>query len=304
MGINLDGPLYLQRKGLLTPEKNKILDIGPQNVYFARDEQIREFVSSQGQRVGAEHLDAEIERLIYYSTPRPGERTTLFSEITDLANVEYYSIDVCPGLKTEILDLNFDALPARMIEHYDVVFNFGTTEHIFNQWNCFEVINDACKVGGVVYHQLPGSGYLDHGYYCYTPLFFKEMANANSYQTLDLFVTPAGESRIDQLGIKARSSASILQSIGHLNENNRVPALNIHAILRKIRSAPFRVSLEIATAHAPVDQSMMERYRAGRSPSSATIRRRFNETTRKLDEQRSRSWRVMAPLRYIRRLMS
>jgi hypothetical protein len=193
MGMNLDGPLYLQRKGLLTLKKNRILDIGPQNIYYAREEQIREFVNSQGQKVGTEHLDAEIERLVYFSTPRPEERTTLFSEITDLTNIEYNSIDVCPGLKTEILDLNFDALPAHMMGRYDVVFNFGTTEHIFNQWNCFAVIHDACTVGGVIYHQLPASGYLDHGYYCYTPLFFKDMAPANSYELRDLCATPAGE---------------------------------------------------------------------------------------------------------------
>jgi hypothetical protein len=60
----------------------------------------------------------------------------MLSEITDLTNIEYDSIDVCPGLRnTEILDLNFDPLPKRMRDRYDVVFNFGTTEHIFNQWN-------------------------------------------------------------------------------------------------------------------------------------------------------------------------
>src|SRR6266700_7939841 len=180
MAMNLDGPIYLQRKGLLSSAKNKILDIGPQNVYFARDEQIREFIKNQD-TVAGDELDAEINRLIYFSTPRPEERTTLLSEITDLTNIEYNSVDVCPGLKTEILDLNFDAIPDCMRRRYDVVFNFGTTEHIFNQWNCFEFMHDALKVGGVVYHQLPASGYLDHGYYCYTPLFFREMAHANLY---------------------------------------------------------------------------------------------------------------------------
>ena len=88
MGMNLDGPLYLQRKGLLTPERNKILDVGPQNVYFARDKQIREFVASQGQTVSDTNLEKEIQRLIYFSTPRPEERTTLFSEIADLGPIK------------------------------------------------------------------------------------------------------------------------------------------------------------------------------------------------------------------------
>ena len=99
MGMNLNGPIYLQRKGLLTPEKNKILDIGPQTIYFVRDEQIREFVKSQGSTASDSHLEDEVRRLIYFSTPRPEERTTMFSEITDLTNIEYHSIDA-PASRT------------------------------------------------------------------------------------------------------------------------------------------------------------------------------------------------------------
>jgi hypothetical protein len=279
MGMNLDGPLYLQRKGWLTADKNKILDIGPQTIYFARPEQIREFVANQGHPiVEDDHLLAEIERLVYYSTPRAGERTTMFSEITDLTNIEYASIDVCPGLKnTEILDLNFDALPGHMNRHYDVVFNFGTTEHIVNQWNCFEVMHDALKAGGVAYHQLPASGYLDHGYYCYTPLFFRELADANGYDIELLAVTPAGENRIDALDVISIVGDTALKPQGPLGENNRIPQLNIHAILRKTEDQPFRVSLEIATAHSVVDQRMLRRYgkilpRSWRSRGTALIR--------------------------------
>jgi hypothetical protein len=307
MGMNLNGPIYLQRKGLLTPEKNKILDIGPQTIYFVRDEQIREFVKSQGSTASDSHLEDEVRRLIYFSTPRPEERTTMFSEITDLTNIEYHSIDVCPGLKnTEILDLNFDPLPAHLMGHHDVVFNFGTTEHIFNQWNCFEVMHDATKVGGVIYHQLPASGYFDHGYYCYTPLFFREMAQANGYEVIDLFVTPAGDSKVDALQIPARNGENILVDLAHLAENNRIPALNIHVILKRTTAEPFRCGLEIATAHAPVDQNMAARYGDGRAPKSAAVLQRLlDEATHKLSElQRSRSWRMTAPIRYIRGLMS
>jgi hypothetical protein len=276
MGMNLDGPIYLQRTGMLTRERNKVLDIGPQTIYFVKTEQIREFIANQGGPIVSDaRLEAETERLVYFSTPRPGERTTMFSEITDLTDIEYASIDVCPGLKnTEILDLNFDTLPGRMRGHYDVVLNFGTTEHIFNQWSCFEVMHDALKVGGVVYHQLPASGYLDHGYYCYTPLFFKD-----GYDIEQLAVTPAGESRIDALAVQSMAGQTLLEPQGPLGENNRIPALNIHVILRKMKEKPFRVALEIATAHSSASQAVLRRY----DPSSAatiwrvarSLRRRF-----------------------------
>jgi len=308
--MNLNGPIYLQRKGFLTPERNKILDIGPQNVLFVREDQIREFIERQGgaNRSGVA-LDAEIERLVYFSTPRPDERTMLLSEITDLTNIEYNSVDVCPGLKTTILDLNFDFAPNDMLEHYDVVFNFGTTEHIFNQWNCFEFMHDTLKVGGVVYHQLPASGYLDHGYYCYTPLFFQEMAQANGYVIEHMAVTPAGESKIDVLGIPSMGGDSLLSETAPLGENNRVPALNIHVILRKTKDAPFRASLEIATAHSQVNTAMLERYQTtnGSYRGSGLSKHRLNDLIAAERELRalkqSRSWYITQQIRSAAQLL-
>ncbi len=301
MGMNLSGPIFLQRNGFLTREKNKVLDLGPQNIYFAREEQIREFVKNQGAAVEDRLLESETKRLVYFSTPRPGERTTLLSEITDLTNIEYNSVDVCPGLKTEILDLNFDAIPDYMRRRYDVVFNFGTTEHIFNQWNCFEFMHDALKVGGVVYHQLPASGYLDHGYYCYTPLFFRELAQANGYTIEQMSVTHAGESKVDQVGLLARADDTLLSPIASLGQDNRIPSLNIHVILRKTADAPFRVSLEIATAHSQVNTGMLARYQGGDVHAALPRANSGAELTAMREElsaiKMSRSWRLTQPLR-------
>lgn len=288
--MNLDGPIYLQRSGMLTKERNRILDIGPQTIYFVRDEQIREFVANQGGGAGAsEAFERETARLVHFSTPRAGERTTTFSEITDLTNIVYDSIDVRPGVKnTEILDLNFDALPRRMRGGYDVVFNFGTTEHVFNQSNCFELIHDALKVDGVVYHQLPASGYLDHGYYCYTPLFFKELAAANGYMIEHMAVSPAGESRIDALAMRSIAGETLLKPPGPLGENNRIPALNIHVVMRKTRKEAFRVSLETAHADAPsVSRRFFQGlYRKGGQADSASATA-LRELQGKYDEGRA-----------------
>jgi hypothetical protein len=307
VGMNLNGPIYLQRNGFLTAAKNKVLDIGPQNVLFVREEQLSEFIANQGGAiVPGDVLSPEIKRLVYFSTPRPEERTLLLSEITDLTNIEYNSVDVCPGLKTTILDLNFDVVPKEMVGHYDVVFNFGTTEHIFNQWNCFEFMHDAVAVEGVIYHQLPASGYLDHGYYCYTPLFFQEMAEANGYAIEHLAVTPAGESKVDALGIESMSGDTLLTAAAPLGKDNRIPQLNIHAILRKTQDAAFRASLEIATAHAPVNLAMLERYQKKEASgqvrgatSSALILAKLNLAHRELEAiKQSRSWQITRPLRY------
>ena len=262
MGMSLDSLLFLQEMGLLTPKHNKILDIGPQNVYNILPNQIKKFVENQGQAVADDVLASEIERLVYFSTPRPEEQTTLLSEVTDLTPIEYNSFDVCAGLKTEFFDLNFDSIPEKYSEYYDLVLNFGTTEHIINQWNCFETIHDATKVGGAMYHRLPATGYLDHGYFTYTPLFFADLVRANDYELLDFFYTLASFDEPLQLGIDVRDAATLgSPHSGPLTVfERRVPCFDVHVVLRKGRSRRFRCGLEIATAHAAVNQAMALRY--------------------------------------------
>jgi hypothetical protein len=265
MGMNLGLMIFLQNQGYLTNARNRILDIGPQNVYHTTNAQIEEFVRAQGIEVGPDRFKAEMERLVHFSSPRPGERTTFFSEICDLTNIEYNSFDVCPGLKTELLDLNYDLLPDKYTNYYDVVLNFGTTEHVFNQWNSFKIMHEAVKVGGIVYHQLPSTGYLDHGYFCYTPIFFRDIAKANGYEILEMFLTPAGENLLNDLAIDVRADGAgiaVANSGRPAKGADRVPCFNIHCILRKVRSAPFKVALEIATAHASAYAGVLNRYDA------------------------------------------
>ena len=97
MGMNLHCMLYLQSKGLLSAEKNKLLDIGPQNVYFAKESEIRQFLSSQGVSDVSPDLAETVRKIEYFCTPRPDERTTMFSDITELTNMEYAGFDVCPA---------------------------------------------------------------------------------------------------------------------------------------------------------------------------------------------------------------
>lgn len=253
----LEWMLYLQNHGYLTNKKNKLLDIGSQNIYFATNEQVKKFLINQGESNCEEKFKDKIDKIIYFSTPREGERTTYLSELTDLTNIEYNSFDVCPALKTEILDLNFDSLPVKYNNYYDVIINFGTTEHVLNQLNSFKIIHDSAKVGGVFYHQLPSTGYLDHGYYCYTPLFFKALAEANGYEILDLFFNSGGQNKLDQLAIKTRKN----QFERDLNEEDKtIPCFNINIILKKLEDKPFCYGFDIATSHSAIDPKILSKY--------------------------------------------
>ena len=68
--------------------------------------------------------------------------------------------------------------------YYDIIINTGTAEHIFNQHQLFTTIHDYCNVGGLMVHCAPWQGWHNHGFYCYQPMFFHDLARANGYAIL------------------------------------------------------------------------------------------------------------------------
>jgi methyltransferase family protein len=99
---------------------------------------------------------------------------------------DYTCVDIDGSPDAVPLDLNYDEAPAEHRGKYDLVTNFGTTEHIMNQLNSFKVIHDLTAVGGVMIHELPTQGLLDHGLFNYNPKFFRFLGENNGYETLFL----------------------------------------------------------------------------------------------------------------------
>lgn len=101
--------------------------------------------------------------------------------------LDHASIDIDGG--TVPLDLNCDQVPAKLRGGFDLLINAGTTEHVANQGNAFGIIHDLVRPGGVMYHELPAVGYIDHGLVSYQPKFFTRLAFQNDYEILRLTMT-------------------------------------------------------------------------------------------------------------------
>ncbi len=69
---------------------------------------------------------------------------------------------------------------------YGVIINHGTAEHIFNIAQVFRTMHDACAVGGLMVHDAPFRGWLDHGFYCLQPTLFFDLAAANNYELVTI----------------------------------------------------------------------------------------------------------------------
>ena len=103
---------------------------------------------------------------------------------------KYECLDIDANFGALTLDLNFDSVPSEHKNRYGLTTNHGTTEHILNQYNCFKVMHDLTKPGGLMLHALPFTVHLEHGFFNYQPNLFKALARFNSYNTLGIWLSP------------------------------------------------------------------------------------------------------------------
>lgn len=101
---------------------------------------------------------------------------------------EYNAIDVNTERDSIVMDLNYNLFGKYGYnETFDLVTNIGTSEHIFNQDAVFQNAHNLCKVGGLMYHQLPFTPWINHGLFNYNPIFFSALSYANGYET-EMFI--------------------------------------------------------------------------------------------------------------------
>lgn len=94
----------------------------------------------------------------------------------------YVSLDG-NGKATHLADLNkpVNTDPAT----FDLVTDFGTGEHIFNQAQVWVTLHNLTKEKGFIVFDRPISGYPGHGFYLCDPSLFKDIAAANGYRILE-----------------------------------------------------------------------------------------------------------------------
>lgn len=245
MGITFDKIDDLRLRGLLK-SGCKVLDIGSSNLYSADPDCLRAFLAHYG--VDAD--EAFIDRIAMGSTygPNGGTNESFIGELLEQAGMTYLAFDIANGYRTQIFDLNTEAMPRNLAGSFDVVLNFGTTEHVINQLNAFRVIHDAVKVGGYIVHELPTSGYGDHGYFCYTPRFFFDLAGHNEYEVIEFaYHGPSPGHDINDI---IRDYQSYFPALSNGLKTTEIKPDNIasYLILRKMKDAPLRLPSETSTS--------------------------------------------------------
>lgn len=156
-------------------------------------------------------------------------------ELHEALGFAYRCIDLDPSFGSIRMDLNLDSVPEADVGRYDFVTNHGTTEHVLNQYNCFKVMHDFCRPGGLMLHALSFTVHLEHGFFNYQPNFFSALARYNSYEILGMWVGPDWK------------LASLIPweygLMDHLVMNAKTTHLLV-VLLRKVEDKPFGIPFQ------------------------------------------------------------
>ena len=161
------------------------------------------------------------------------------------------SIDLHGTPDAKAIDLNH---PAEIRERFDIVLNGGTAEHVFNVFQFFKTVHDITKPSGLMLHVMPFRGWLEHGFYCFNPTFYWDLAAANDYVVHILAYSELSPPKLIQL--PNREKIVELARSGSLGEN-----ANLYAVMRRAAvEHEFRIPMQGLYAGAISAQMMKAWY--------------------------------------------
>lgn len=161
--------MFNQLSTLALKAGSRIIDVGSQDIRI-NDASELEAVNRFIRKFGGP--------LIQPSTPTTIEASQIFLA----AGFDYLRIDIEPRPNTILLDISTLQFPTELRNSADLVSNAGTTEHLSNPVAGFCLIDYLCKPGGIMFHDVPMSGYPNHGLVNPTPKFWAGMIELNDYR--------------------------------------------------------------------------------------------------------------------------
>ncbi len=122
------------------------------------------------------------------------------AEVSAVDYSDYEGADILADLNKE------NSIPEKYRRHFDLVVDGGTLEHIYDQRNAIDNMDVLAKVGGYIYHVVPCAGYVDHGYYSYSPSLFTDHYNLNNgFDLIDILIEIYQKLNRDEKGLYVRS---------------------------------------------------------------------------------------------------
>jgi hypothetical protein len=113
-------------------------------------------------------------------------------EIYEAAGVDHTSIDLNGIWGSLMIDLG-EPVPASFENKFDLITNYGTAEHVNNQFGVYSNVHKMCKENGIMIHGAPLVGnWPNHCRYYYTENFYKELSRLAGYEIIKMYILKDG----------------------------------------------------------------------------------------------------------------
>jgi hypothetical protein len=273
MGLNniiLASLLDLKQRGKLDGASN-VIEVGAQQLSnaFLQDsaglDAIYQIFGKERPSFGNSIKEGYISGLEHLSESNPSSRIFWKS-----LGFSYSSIEFDGHRDSIAVDLNRDSVPKRMRGVFDLLINAGTTEHVANQDNAFKVMHDLVKKGGIMMHELPAGGMMNHGLVNYNMKFFWHLCRENNYEVLALKMSSWGANPVPQNIIDNNKA---FHGDGNFIDAPEVHDFMITAALRKTSEDPFVTVMDL-----PAELALTMKSKS-RSPWAAIMSRFLGTTT-------------------------
>jgi hypothetical protein len=222
------------RKAGLLPKKPAVLELGESEWFGDVPPQelagvIDAVVSEPARRAV---LQRRLHELLAGDAPHRGWDLAKVFYSAFLDYREIVAIDFHGTPAAQPIDLNH---PVNLGRRFDIVIDGGTAEHVFNVHQFFKTCHDMTLPGGLMLHNNPFRGWLEHGFYNFNPTFYWDLAAANRYEVLMLVYTEMAPLRVEQL--LSREKIIEMARGGELGANAM-----LYAVYRKPPAdAPFAI---------------------------------------------------------------
>jgi hypothetical protein len=263
--------IRLNAEGFIAP-RQAVIEIGAQqlanNFLDARDSLVR-----IGKLFGAPEScplpASQATRLVHGDLGHLAEEAPAARGFWTWLGFQYAAIDIDGSPDSIPLDLNYDNAPPDAVGKYQLVTNFGTTEHIANQLNAFKVIHELAATGGLMMHHLPMQGMHNHGLVNYNPKFFWMLGRSNGYKIVYMTVLadqayyPLPQNIVD-------AALPYDPTIAARQETARAADMAVVVVLQKLFDTPYVAPIDVPTGAQTDDKVLEERYWSVFKPDAFT----------------------------------
>lgn len=170
--------LLLEEKKRGTLKGKRILQLGRQCILFDHATLLK---YAQKHNVNLVPVKADLSFDSHYKKLGFIDDQTLFQALgfEDVKSLDYSDFegaDIVWDLNTPIPDKYWDT--------FDVIYDGGTAEHVFNFPEVLANIHRLLKKNGCIIHVSPSHNHVDHGFYMFSPQVYSEYYLANQYTIL------------------------------------------------------------------------------------------------------------------------